>query len=197
MHRSAILAALASLTAGSLAATVAARAPLPRDNRDCSILDKVPLSSDPNHSEYTFQLDPSVKDQIATATETLGVTFNTIQVDQTCDNIDDARRHNFGGVNITGFGPDTIYTVQTDRCENGKDRSPLFYSITLCVGDGTACSSLDPTLVCGSRVPGEPATRPFCAVAENEGGNPKAVNLTDPMPWSCRICKGTCLNARG
>ncbi|KAK2038858.1 hypothetical protein LZ31DRAFT_477862 [Colletotrichum somersetense] len=187
MHPSARLAVLASLATGSVAAAVAGHQLLPRD-KDCGTLTDVPLSSDPDHSSYSFILDPSVKDVIANATTSLGVTFNNIQVHQTCNKFDGFLTSNFGMVNVAGFGQDSPYTVQTDKCEKDESRSPLAYSILLCVGDGIGCAQSQPSLICGTAGVDGSSTRGFCAVTESGGGNPKAVNLTDPTAWSCQVC---------
>ncbi|KAK2007743.1 hypothetical protein LZ32DRAFT_541461 [Colletotrichum eremochloae] len=184
MYRSAILTALASLATSSLAVAVPGHELLPRD-KNCGNLNNVPLSSDPNKSSYTFQLDPSVQDVITNATSTLGVTFNTVQVDQSCNSFDG---NNFGAASVAGFGPNSLYTLTTDKCEDGGSRSPLAYSVTLCAGDGTQCTSGTPSLICGTAGSAETDTRVFCAVTEASGGNPKAVALTDPEPWTCRVC---------
>ncbi|KAK1990228.1 hypothetical protein LX36DRAFT_664421 [Colletotrichum falcatum] len=189
MHRPAALVALASLATGSLAAV----AGLKLDTRDSSgcLYSNVPLSSDPDHSSYTFVLDPSVKDVIANYTQTAGKTFNTIQVQQYCDVFSGKGGYaswNNGFATIGEFGQDAKYTVLTDKCENGESRSPLSYTLYLCIGDGTQCNTYDPWVVCGT--PGiTGGQRDFCAVTEPSGGNPKAVNLTDPALWSCQVCQ--------
>ncbi|KAK2036828.1 hypothetical protein LZ31DRAFT_482704 [Colletotrichum somersetense] len=181
MYCSATLVALASLASGSLAG-LAGHELLPRDG-DCGSLNNIPLSPDPSHSSYTFFLDPSVQQVINNFTQSSGMTFNTILVDQYCG----YEAHNKGFANITGFGPGSKYTVVTDKCEDGDSRSPLSYTVGLCLGDGTDCSRSFPWAECG--IPGIADNyRGFCAVTEPDGGNPKAVSLTDPTAWSCRVC---------
>ncbi|WDK23763.1 hypothetical protein CGRA01v4_15055 [Colletotrichum graminicola] len=98
--------------------------------------------------------------------------------------------NNWGWANITQFGPGAEYTITTDKCEDGNSRSPLSYSVSLCVGDGTECNSTNPWAVCGA--PGASDNfRPFCAVTEPLGGNPKAVALNDTTAWSCQVCPGS------
>ncbi|KAK1957277.1 hypothetical protein LY78DRAFT_592684 [Colletotrichum sublineola] len=189
MYRSVILTALASVATSSLAAAVSGRELLPRD-KDCGNLTNVPLSPDPDHSTYSFQLDPSVQDLITNASQTIGVTFNMVQVHQFCNSFDGSGlTDNFGAVSVAGFGPSSTYTVKTDRCEAGGSRSPLAYRVTLCLGNGSQCSGSIPSLVCGTVGSHDSFTRLFCAVPEASGGNPKAVALSDPTPWSCSICK--------
>ncbi|KAK1957289.1 hypothetical protein LY78DRAFT_620972 [Colletotrichum sublineola] len=188
MHRSVILAALASLATSSLAA-VAGHALLPRDN-DCGKLNDVPLSPDPGHSTYTFILDPSVKDVITNLTQTSGSTFNMIQVDQYCNKFNGDggyEAHNFGYTNITGFGPDSKYTVTTPKCDDGESRSPLSFAVFLCTGNGENCQGTPFWAACGLQgTPG--GFRPICPVTEPSGGNPKAVAVNDPTAWSCQVC---------
>ncbi|KAK1594605.1 uncharacterized protein LY79DRAFT_549184 [Colletotrichum navitas] len=187
MHRSAISVALAYLATGSLAA-VAGRQLLPRDN-DCGGLSNVPLSSDPEHSSYTFFFDPSVKQVVDDLNKSSGSTFNTVLVNQYCNKLNGNgyESHNVAFTNITQFGPDSKYTVATDKCEEGESRSPQGYYVNLCVGDGTQCTKNYPWAVCGTPgVAGD--TRLFCPAAEPSGGNPKAVSLDDPTAWNCKLC---------
>ncbi|KAK2057204.1 hypothetical protein LY76DRAFT_627232 [Colletotrichum caudatum] len=191
MHRSFILAALASIATGSLAA-VAGRKVIPRAD-NCGTLNNVPLSPDPDHSSYTFFFDPSVQQVLENFTQSSGKTINTVRVDQYCDVFDGSGGYlsdNFGFANITQFGSDSKYTISTDKCEDGSSRSPLSYRIDLCIGDGTQCSTNNPWVVCGT--PGaDGGYRPICAVTEPSGGNPKAVSVNDPTAWSCKVCSGS------
>ncbi|KAK2032987.1 hypothetical protein LX32DRAFT_670689 [Colletotrichum zoysiae] len=187
MHYSVTLMAFASLALG-LPAGLTGYKLLPRDG-ECGSLNKIPLSPDPSHSSYTFTLDPSVQQVVSNNTQN-GMSFNTIWVDQYCNKFGGDggyEAHNKGFTNITEFGPDSKYDVATDKCEDGESRSPLSYTIGLCHGDGTECTTNSPWAQCGT--PGIAGDyRAFCAVTEPDGGNPKAISLTDPTAWSCEVC---------
>ncbi|KAK2023892.1 hypothetical protein LX32DRAFT_686175 [Colletotrichum zoysiae] len=117
MHRPTILSVAAGLTllaTGSLA-------------QSCN-LTNVPLSPDPDHSTFTFVLDPSVENFINT-TNTAGININTVEVSQLCDQGPNGgfKTINFGYSQITGFGPDHAYTITTDRCQKGDSTWPVAY----------------------------------------------------------------------
>ncbi|KAK1981007.1 hypothetical protein LZ30DRAFT_721582 [Colletotrichum cereale] len=147
---------------------------------ECELKD-VPLSTDWSISLYTFTLDPAGQ----APAEQNGI--NTIQLSQFCQNKErgwgkpgeTSFTWNAGYANLTGFGPDHPYTIQVPRCEKGKDRQPAAYRVQLCVGDpvGAGCAFHDtPWLQCGPT----DDYRGFCPIQST-----KAVNVTDPVAWTC------------
>ncbi|KAK2009309.1 hypothetical protein LZ32DRAFT_426137 [Colletotrichum eremochloae] len=161
----------------------------------CGDLPNVPLSPDPEHSTFNFILDPSVQAFIK-ETNTAAFTLNTVHLYQVCAPTwtDYYPTTNEGYAPIDKFGPQNPYIITTDRCEKGYSRSPDGYVVTLCAGNGTSCTkdSPAPPIQCTPWY-NISTGRPFCPVSEPDGGNAKAVSLTDPLPWKCEICKlGRC-----
>ncbi|KAK1979260.1 hypothetical protein LZ30DRAFT_185810 [Colletotrichum cereale] len=196
MHRPqlfSIAAVLNLLPASSLASVHRLRADaISTRDTSCGNLTNVPLSSDPDHSTYTFILDPSVEDFVK-STSTSTANLNTLQLMQICDNpkndIDDVRTMNFAFAKLDKFGPQTPYIMATDRCENGDSRQPVMYQVKLCAGADDGSSCLDPSpvdIACGPSDQDNDVigARSLCPVSET-----KAINLTDPTPWVCRVCK--------
>ncbi|KAK2025046.1 hypothetical protein LX32DRAFT_675648 [Colletotrichum zoysiae] len=154
--------------------------------RDCGNLTNVPLSPDPNHSTYTIVLDPSVESFINSTSTAL----NTIEVTQWCDkpNVAGHLSWNYGYAKINKFGAQNPYTITTDRCERWHSRTPMYYYVRICGGDGLSCDidSLAPRTKGGLRDNGVKG-RFVCPVDDGEG-SPKAIALNDPLPWIFKVC---------
>ncbi|KAK2037273.1 hypothetical protein LZ31DRAFT_589042 [Colletotrichum somersetense] len=187
MHRSIILPIITSLT--SLVTGSHAAVPKLSPRNDCGNLTDVPLSPDPDHSTFTFVLDPSVQDLINAT--------NTAEVNSSSPSLFFFKlitllgylTWNFGHAQIGQFGPNAPYTITTDRCQKGDSRSPISYYVRICGGDGTSCTAQGPAsmIECGPR--DSTSGRNLCPVSDSRG-NPKAISLNDPTPWTCNVCAG-------
>ncbi|KXH31916.1 hypothetical protein CSIM01_02468 [Colletotrichum simmondsii] len=129
---------------------------------------KAPLSADKDFSYYTFTIDAGVKAAAAQA----GLT--KIGVRQHCNSNGGPfgmwaqNTENWAYVPLDKFGPDQKYNVKVNRCKKDFDRHVWSYSVWLCNNNnwcGTTNCGLD---------------REICPEQKT-----KAVNLNDPLKWTC------------
>ncbi|OHE94723.1 hypothetical protein CORC01_09940 [Colletotrichum orchidophilum] len=131
---------------------------------------KAPLSDDKDHSYYTITIDTDVKAAAAKAG------LSKIGIRQHCASngglfgIFAQNTENWGFVTIDKSGANQQYNITVDRCKKKNDRHVWSYNVWLC-DDKTYCGTNN----CG-------LDREICPEKKT-----KAVNLTDPDPWTCAV----------